>query len=179
MLRFDLEVRLEQLDERQGGGGLTVGDGLGRQNEPAVKSVRMRELVEETRLPDTRFPHDRNDLSVALSRSLERQVKLLELRSPPDEAGQAASGRSLQAGSNWPGPGELVRLEGRREALDGQRTKRSCLDVALGEPQRVRRDHDCPRQGCLLHPRGQMSGLANRRVVHAEVASDGASHDLA
>ena len=52
-------------------------------------------------------------------------------------------------------------------------------DVALGQPQRVGVIRARPGRGQLLHARGQMRGLADRRVVHVQVAADRAHDDLA
>src|SRR5262245_7447447 len=45
-------------------------------------------------------------------------------------------------------------------------------------------EHSCAQQGAartrkLLHPRGDMGGLAHRRVVHAQIVRDRAHHHFA
>jgi len=52
------------------------------------------------------------------------------------------------------------------------------LDVALGQRQGSGRDHDGAGIGKLLHPGRQVGRLADGRVVHAEIAADGAHDDL-
>src|SRR5262245_38295475 len=50
--------------------------------------------------------------------------------------------------------------------------------MALDESEQSRTQQGAARTRKLLHPRGDMSGLAHRGVVHTEVVPDGAHHDL-
>ena len=52
------------------------------------------------------------------------------------------------------------------------------LHEVLGQSERFAGDPDGARGGELLHAGGQVGGLADGRVVHAEVRADGADHDL-
>ena len=64
--------------------------------------------------------------------------------------------------------------------LTGMAPSDRVLDVALGERGAFRRwSARCARGGDLLHPRGEMRGLADRGVVHAQVVADRAHDDLA
>ena len=74
---------------------------------------------------------------------------------------------------------ELEDLDRRGQPLDGRGAACRHLHEALGEGERVRRQQDRPRSGHLLHPRGQVRGVTDRRVVHVEVRADGADHDVA
>ena len=74
--------------------------------------------------------------------------------------------------------GQLEDLEWVRETLHRDGPERPHLDVAFGQRQRMRRDHDRAGVGDLLHPRGQMRRLADGRVVHVEIAADGPYHDF-
>jgi hypothetical protein len=53
------------------------------------------------------------------------------------------------------------------------------LDGAAGEPERVGRDEDGAGLRHLLHARGQVRRLTDRRIVHVQVAADRAHDDLA
>ena len=64
------------------------------------------------------------------------------------------------------------------DPLDRNGAERLRVDVALGEPQRLAGEPDRARRGELLHATGQMRRLANRGVVHSEIASDRAHDDL-
>jgi hypothetical protein len=77
------------------------------------------------------------------------------------------------------GAGDLEDLERDLEPLDRHRAQRSGLHVALGQPEGLRGGQHGAGGGHLLHPRGQVRGLADRGVVHAQVAADRAHHDLA
>src|SRR5207237_5317432 len=56
------EVTLQQLDQRQVGIALAVGDSEGLEKQAAVLR-ELLELMDEPRLPDTRISHDADDLS--------------------------------------------------------------------------------------------------------------------
>jgi hypothetical protein len=92
--------------------------------------------------------------------------EVVELGIAADEAGEAAPGGHLQAGPRLTRPGHLVDLQRVGETLHRYGAKRLHLDVALGQRQRLRRDHDRPRIGDLLHPRGEVSGLPHCGVIH-------------
>src|SRR5204862_1625545 len=62
---LDLEVSLEETDDRQVGSGLAVRDRPAVEDLPALRPVRSAELPVEARLADTRLPYDRDDLSMA------------------------------------------------------------------------------------------------------------------
>jgi hypothetical protein len=49
----------------------------------------------------------------------------------------------------------------------------------LGQPQSVRRQADAAGRGHLFHAGGEVRGLADRRVIHVQVAADGPHDDLA
>src|SRR5439155_1334582 len=64
-------------------------------------------------------------------------------------------------------------------ALDRQRSERLDLRVAFRQSGGVSGGPNGSRRGQLLDPRGQVCGLAHRRVVHAQITSDGPYDDLA
>ena len=57
-------------------------------------------------------------------------------------------------------------------------TERLDLHEALGQAKSFAGDPDGARRGELLHAGGQVGGLANGRVVHAEIGADRTDHDL-
>ncbi len=106
-------------------------------------------------------------------------MKLIYLRIAAHEAGEAARRGDLKACPGHPRPDDLVDLHRMSEPFDGEAAKRLHLDVAFGEAQRVSGDQDRARLRHLLHARGKVRRLADRRVVHAQIAADGSHHDLA
>jgi hypothetical protein len=96
-----------------------------------------------------------------------------------DELRQPAPGSRLQARPRRASSRNLVDLHRVGESLDRHRPPRLDLDIALHEIERGRRQQDGAGVGDLLHPRGQVRGLADGRVVHVEVIPDGADHHLA
>ena len=83
---LDLEVTAEQIDHRQVGGGLAVGDRGGLCDEPAVYAVRMKELPEEARLADPRLADHGNHLAAAAARPVKSAADLVHLSAAPDKA---------------------------------------------------------------------------------------------
>ena len=177
--RLDLEVALEQLRDRQIRRGLAVGERPAFEDQPLGPGHGLRDLVEEPRFADAGLAHDGHDLATARLRLRERCVELVELGSAPDEAREPPARRGLQPRARPAGARDLEDLERDFEALDRHRAQRPRLDIALGQAECFRRGQHGAGRGHLLHPRGQMRGLADRRVAHAQVAADRAHDDLA
>ena len=78
-----------------------------------------------------------------------------------------------------PHAGDLVDFHRLAQALDRQRSERLDLRVAFRQSGGVSGGPNGSRRGQLLDPRGQVCGLAHRRVVHAQITSDGPYDDLA
>jgi hypothetical protein len=85
----------------------------------------------------------------------------------------------VQPGPTWPSPRQLIELDRDGQTLDGHRPQRRNGDESLCEPKDIRREQRGIGLGQLLRARGQMGRLADRRVVHPQVAADGADHHLA
>jgi hypothetical protein len=173
---LDPEVGPQQVDDREVRRGLAVGDRHTGDDEAPVEPMRQDELVIEARLADAGLADDAHDLAATGPGVVERLVKLLELRGAPDEPRQPPRRRGLEARADGGGADELVQLDRIGEALHRRGAERADLDMALGQRQRVGGEENRARIGELLHARGQVGGLPHRRVVHAEVAADGA-HD--
>ena len=140
--------------------------------------MRPDQLPEEARLPHARRADHRDDLTASSPRRLERGSKRLHLGAPPDELREPALRRRLQSGARDADSGQIVNLEGRPQALDGNRAERSDLEVAFDQPERARGDPGASRRGELLHPRGQVDRLPHRRVIHVQIVVNRPHHDL-
>src|SRR4029453_15251132 len=137
----------------------------------------MEELPEEARLAHPRFPNHGDDLAASQTCPIEGVSEVLKLRVPADEAREPSARRGLEAGGGGAGaPQPPARLW---EPLDRHRAERGDLDEALAEVERLGSEPDAA--GCreLLHAGGQVRGLPHGRVVHAQVAADGADYDVA
>jgi hypothetical protein len=174
---LDREVALDQINHREIGRPLAVRDRAGLEDEPAVDAVRVGDFPDQTRLPHAGFPHDRHHVPMTAGGETEGLVELVKLYLAPHEAGQLAHRRGRPA----PGPGlrQLVDLDPRLQALHGLFPQRLDLDVLLGEPQRVGGEEDFAPGRELLYPVSQLSGQANGRGVHVQIAADGRDHNLA
>jgi hypothetical protein len=129
-------------------------------------------------LPTPGLADDRDDLAAARLGLLGRVTNLLKLGLASDEPCEPTRLRRLQTGSHRRGPDELEDLHSLRDALDRHRAERPDLDEAFGQAQRLRRQPDRPRERKLLHPGGEVRRLADRRVIHSQVAADGANEDV-
>jgi len=115
--RVHLEVGLEEVDDGHIAGCLAVGHGARFQDEPLLRAVRVGELVDEAGLPHAGFPHDGDELAVAIVREGERPADLLDLGVSADEPGQSPRGGRVEAGPLRARSGERVDLHGLRQAL--------------------------------------------------------------
>ena len=85
----------------------------------------------------------------------------------------------MEPGPKWPSPRQLIEFDRSSQALDGHRPQRRDGDESLREPEDFRRQQGGIGLGQLFRARGQMGRLADGRVVHSQVAADGADHHLA
>ena len=142
-------------------------------------TVGVDKLMDQAGFPNARFTHHCGDLSMPLSGLLQRSTKLLHFRVAAHKPSEAAGGRRLQARAGASGRYDLEDLNWALKALDRPESQCADHDVALSQLERRRRDQDRARHGQLLQARGQVGRLANGRVVHVEVAADGADDHLA
>ena len=87
--------------------------------------------------------------------------------------------RSLQPRAHRGGTQQLEHLARLRNPLDRDHAERLHLDEPICQPHRLACQPGHARRRELLHPRCEMRRLSHRRVVHAQIAADGAHHYLA
>ena len=180
----DAEVAAQELGQGQEGRGLAVGHRARLEHPPAgaVRAehvVRMGELVEEPRLADPCLADHGDELAPPLPGLRGRVPDLVHLRVPANEAAEATGPCGLQARPDGAGARQLEHLHGRGEALDGNGPERAYLHELLGELQRLGGEPGRAGRGELLHARGEVCRLPDRRVVHAQVAAHRADHHVA
>jgi hypothetical protein len=174
-----LEIALQEIDERQVWRGTAVGNRLRLEHQPAARVRRMDELAQETRLAHAGRADHRQDLALGRGGTPQGFVQRLHLEAPPDERREPARCRRLQARADRGRRDELVDLDRRRQPLERNRAQRLGLQVTLGQTQAVAGDQDRARCRKLLQPRCEMRGLADCGVVHAQIVPDRADHDFA
>ena len=172
---IDLEVGLEQLDDREVRRGLAVRDGPGLEDEPVARMMGVRELPEHPGLSQTGLAHERHDLTLSGRRARKGGRQQLHLGLAADETGEPAERGYLKPCPRVADPDDLVNLH----RLDTHRTERSRLDVSRREPARLSGHQDAARLGRLLHAGRQVRRLTDRRVVHVEIAADRPHDDFA
>jgi hypothetical protein len=67
---------------------------------------------------------------------------------------------------------------GRGQTLHNRQSERLDVHGTLSETSGVRGDEDRARHGHLLHPGGEMGGLADSGIVHVEIAPDRPDDDF-
>ena len=176
ILVLNLQVALEQVDHGQVRRGLPVRNGARLHDEPPVGPVGVRHLPDQSRLPDARLPDESDHLTGPRSRPTDGLAHLFQLRLPADEPREAAGRRGVQPRAKWPRSRHLIEVDRRAQALDGHWAERRDRDEPFRESEHVGGQQSRVGLGELLHTCGEVRGLPDRRVVHPEIAADGA-HD--
>ena len=120
---------------------------------------------DEARLARARFSYRSDDLAVARARKLGRHEHCFHLAFAPDELCKAAPGCALQAGAQGTEPGHLVNIDQLGDAFYFGRTQRLELEISLDQFARLLTDRDRAGWRDGLHPRRQVGGVPNRRVL--------------
>ena len=128
--------------------------------------MRVGELVGEPRLAHPGLAHDGGHLAVAGTGLVEDPAQVLDLGVATDEARESATGACLETSPRRAGSRHLVNFHRVSQPLHRHGAERLHLDLAFGQRQRIGRDHDRAGIGDLLHPRGKVSGLPHRGVIH-------------
>ncbi len=140
--------------------------------------MRVGELIGEPRLAHPGLAHDGDHLAVARIGLAQDPAQMLDLGVAPDEAREAAEHRGLEPRARLTRSRQLEDLDRVRQALHGDGPERPHLDVPLGEPHGLCGQPHRPGRRQLFHPGGEVGRLTHRRVVHAQIAADGADDDL-
>ena len=177
--RRDVEVGLEQIDDRCPGAGAARRDRGAFQHQPRAHPRAARELVEQPRLADARIADQGDDLALPGRGQLVRPIERRQLVPAADEGREAAAGRCLEARARRTDAHQIERLDRLRQALHRHLPQRPQVDEAFGEAGGRRGQPDGARARQLLHPAREMDRRADRVVVHAEVVADRADQDLA
>ena len=171
----DAHPPLEKIDERVKGGRAAEGEAMPL--APVGVARAPAELVEQARLADSRLADDKHDLAVPGARQGERGLERLELAPAPDERREPAMGPGVEPRPAFARRLDGPRADGLRLAAHRQLTERSGVEVVGDEPVRGLADHDRSRLRGLLQARGDVGRVADRRIVHPEVAADAADDD--
>ncbi len=175
----DLAVAAQGVHHRHPGRRLPVGDRPAFQQDRPVHPRPLDELADDARLADAGLAHQRHQAPLACAAPRERLAQPLHLGLAAHEARQAAHRRRLQAVARRARPGQLVHLDRVGDPFDRHRSEGRHGQEALGEPPRLRGEQRRAGPREALHLGRQVGGLADRAVVHVQIAADGAHHDLA
>src|ERR671919_3044485 len=120
-------------------------------------------LPEQTRLADTGFADDRNNLTMTCSCLFKRLTELLGFCIASYKARESASGGGLQARARGSGAGHFVHLNLITQAFNVDRTERLHLHITFGKSESIGSNQDRSWHGHLLHASSQVRGLADGR----------------
>jgi hypothetical protein len=173
----EIEVSPVQLDQRTVRHGATEGR-AGRFELQVPASVQApQELVEQAGFAHARLAGDDDHPSETAGGLSERPGQPLPLHGTADQGRQPAFLRHLQSGS----PADLalhgVGALGLALALDLEIAQVLEHEEALTEPLGVPTGHDLSGLRDIEQPRREVHGVAQGRVVHSEIAANGAHHD--
>ena len=136
-----------------------------------------QELVAEPRLSNTSLASYPGDLATAVANLGERPVEVIQLSLTAQKRRAPSRDRRM--------PPVSVRVPFHREhvdevlhALHCRWLKRRRVDLPLDQLGSTGRRENGAGCGDLLHPRGEMRGLADRRVVHVQIVADRSDDDL-
>src|SRR5207245_6204414 len=107
---LDVEVCLEEVDDREVGRGLAIGDRAAFEDEPAGHRLGMGEFPEETGLAHSRLADGGDDLAVADASPLQRPAKDVKLGFASHEASEAASSSGFEPAVQRTDPEEFENL---------------------------------------------------------------------
>jgi len=129
------------------------------------------ELVEQARLADARIARHEDGLAAAGQHLPEPVEQHAKLALASHVGGQAALAADLDARARAARPEHLVRLH-RRVALHGEPAQINRVEESVHRARGRLGRHHAARLRRLLHPCGEVGGVAHRRVVHAQVVAD-------
>jgi hypothetical protein len=139
---LDAEVGAEEIDHRQEGRRLAVGDGAGLEHHPVRRPVGVSQLPDQPGLADAGLADNGDDLAMPGAGPLEGDAQLVQLPVASNEAGQPAGRGDLQTRPRRGETGELEHFHGLAEPLDGHGAERFHPDVPLHEAEGGGRQQD-------------------------------------
>jgi hypothetical protein len=98
--RVQLEVGLEQVDDREVRGRLAVGGRAAFEDEPAMGQLRLGCLIAQAGFADARLSDEADDLPTTLCNLFQEGAQVCELSLPAHETTQRALPVDLQRGAS-------------------------------------------------------------------------------
>jgi hypothetical protein len=95
---LDLEIALEETDNRKVAHRLAVRGGAALKHQASLQVVRVSEFVDKAGLAHPGFSNERHDLTVTVTGELPHPMKLFKLGVTADEPRQPAAGDGLEPG---------------------------------------------------------------------------------
>ena len=175
---LQVAVAPEEVEHREVGRGLAVGDRRTFEHQPPLGAVGVHKLVDQARLPDTGLSHHGHHLPMPRPGLLQGLLQRLQLMVPSDKPAQPTRRSRLQAAADGRDPDQLEHLHGLCQALDGDRSQGVHPHQPFHQPQRRGRQQDAAGGGELFHACRQVRRLADGRVIHVQIIANGAHHHL-
>src|SRR5262245_57285876 len=174
----DLEEGAPHLQHGEDRDRSPVRDAASLEDRDPARATALDELGTQPRLAGARLGDDAHDLTTLAARALERGVERGHVPVAPDERGEPAGTRAIEAGAERPDGLEIEEPDRLTHALDRLVAQILELEVALDEPRRVLRETDVPRLGASLHALRKADDVSLGRELHAQVVADSPDDDL-
>jgi hypothetical protein len=131
-----MTIALEQVHDREIGRGFAVGHRGALQDPPALKAVRVDELIDEARLPDPGIPDQGRRLPVSGLCPRQGLHQGRHFRVAADKAGEPPDCGRLQAPPDAARADQLKDFYRRCETFDRHGAQRGDLHISLSQTQR-------------------------------------------
>jgi hypothetical protein len=172
---FDSEASADSIDQRVKRDRLTEGDATALVPRGLVTDT-LTELVQEAGFPDTGFTDDEHHLSVSGSGFLEAVRENREFPVAAEQRCQPSLGLDVETAQRGLSGEHLPRSDGLGLALHSVRAEELRIEEAFYQVVDGFGNDDLTRLGDVEKARCDVRRVADRSVVHAQVASD-AAHD--
>src|SRR5215471_2028207 len=105
-----MAVSPEEVEHREVGRGLTVGDRRTFEHQPPLGAVGVRKLIDQARFPNSGLSYQRHELSMPCPGLLQGLLQRLQLLIPSDKPTQPTRRSRLQAPTDSCDPDQLEHL---------------------------------------------------------------------
>ncbi len=141
-------------------------DAASFEDRDAARATALDELGAQARLAGARLGHHAHHLTAAAASAFERRLENGHVAVAPDERGEPAGARTIEAGAKRPHGFEVEERDRLAHAFDLGAPQILQLEVALDEPRRVLGETDVPRLGECFHALRQADDVPLGRELH-------------
>src|SRR5262249_4558126 len=165
-----LEVDLEQVDDREVRGRFAVSDRTAFEDEPAVRALCLAQFIAQAGFADARLPHEADDLPTTLGDLSEEVAQVCQLPLPAYETTQRALPVHLQRGASRSHPHDSVGADTISYACTRWSLPPVQFKPSLHHPPDLGRQQNIPWRGLPEQPYRQRQRLPQWQEPRRRVA---------